>query len=131
DMKALPNKCQISVFDQWIITNVGEVEKTVEDALEQERFSDAATALYQFTWNQFCDWYIEFTKPVMAGTSKEERAATQLVMAQVLNRMMRLLHPFAPFISEEIYQKLPIRGKACIVDQYPNIRNDKDFLALG
>jgi len=130
-VKALPNKSQISVFDQWIISKLAEVEKTVDEALEQERFSDAATALYQFTWNQFCDWYIEFTKPIMAGTNKEERAATQLVMAQVLNRMMRLLHPFAPFISEEIYQKLPIKDKACIVDQYPNIRNDKDFLALG
>jgi valyl-tRNA synthetase len=130
-VKAIPNKSQISIFDQWIITKLGEVEKTVEDALEQERFSDAATALYQFTWNQFCDWYIEFTKPVFSGTNKEERAATQLVMAQVLNRMMRLLHPFAPFISEEIYQKLPIRGKACIVDQYPNTRNDKELLALG
>ena len=128
---ALPNKSQISIFDQWIITKLAEVEKTVEDALEQERFSDAATALYQFTWNQFCDWYIEFTKPILSGTNKEERAATQLVMAQVLNRMMRLLHPFIPFISEEIYQKLPIRGKACIIDQYPNPRNDKDFLALG
>ncbi len=130
-IKALPNKAQISIFDQWIITKLGEVEKTVEEALEQERFSDAAMALYQFTWNQFCDWYIEFTKPIFSGSNKEERAATQLVMAQVLNRMMRLLHPFIPFISEEIYQKLPIRGQACIIDQYPNSRNDKDFLALG
>ena len=130
-VKALPNKSQISVFDQWIIEKLGEVEKTVENALEQERFSDAATALYQFTWNQFCDWYIEFTKPILSGNNKEEREATQLVMAQTLNRMMRLLHPFTPFISEEIYQKLPIRGEACIVDQYPNPRNDKEFLALG
>ena len=130
-VKALPNRSQISVFDQWIVTKLGEVEKTVEEALEKEKFSEAATALYQFTWNQFCDWYIEFTKPIMAGTNKEERVATQLVMAQTLNRMMRLLHPFAPFISEEIYQKIPIRSSACIVDQYPNIRNDKEFLSLG
>ncbi|MBK9323168.1 MAG: valine--tRNA ligase [Bdellovibrionaceae bacterium] len=130
-IKALPNKIQVSVFDQWIIEKLGEVEGVVEKALEQERFSDAATALYQFTWNQFCDWYIEFTKPILSGSNKEEREATQLVMAQTLNRMMRLLHPFVPFISEEIYQKLPIRGEACIVDQYPNPRNDKEFLALG
>jgi valyl-tRNA synthetase len=130
-VKALPGKAHISVFDQWIISKLAEVEKTVEDALENERFSEAAMALYQFTWNQFCDWYIEFTKPIMSGTNKEERAATQLVMAQTLNRLMRLLHPFAPFISEEIYQKLPIRGKACIVDQYPNVRNDKEFLSLA
>ena len=67
----------------------------------------------------------------MNGTNAEEKAATQLVIAQVLNRITRLLHPFCPFISEEIYQKLPIRGAACIVDQYPNVRNDKEFLALG
>ncbi len=128
---ALPNKAHVSVFDQWIITKLEQVTKEVETAMEAERFSDAATALYQFIWNQFCDWYIEFTKPIMNGSNHEEKAATQMVIAQVLNRMMRLLHPFAPFISEEIYQKLPIRGAACIVDQYPNLRNDKDFLSLG
>lgn len=130
-VKALPNKSQISVFDQWIISKLAEVTKEVEEAMEAEKFSEAATALYQFIWNQFCDWYIEFTKPIMNGTNQEEKQATQLVIAQVLNRIMRLLHPFAPFISEEIYQKLPIKGAACIVDQFPNIRNDKEFLSLG
>lgn len=130
-VKALPNKANISVFDQWIITKLSEVTKEVEEAMEAEKFSDAANALYHFIWNQFCDWYIEFTKPIMSGTNLEEKKATQLVIAQVLNRMMRLLHPFAPFISEEIYQKLPIKGEACIVDQFPNVRNDREFLALG
>ncbi|MDG0817084.1 valine--tRNA ligase [Bdellovibrio svalbardensis] len=130
-VKALPSKAHISVFDQWIITKLAEVTKEVEEAMEAEKFSDAANALYHFIWNQFCDWYIEFTKPIMNGTNAEEKAATQLVIAQVLNRITRLLHPFTPFISEEIYQKLPIKGQACIVDQFPNVRNDKDFLALG
>ena len=130
-VKALPNKAHISVFDQWIIAKLAETTKQVEEAMEGERFSEAATALYQFIWNQFCDWYIEFTKPIMNGNNAEEKAATQLVIAQVLNRITRLLHPFAPFISEEIYQKLPIKGQACIVDQYPNTRNDKEFLSLA
>lgn len=130
-VKALPNKAHISVFDQWIITKLAEVTKEVEEAMEGERFSDAANALYHFIWNQFCDWYIEFTKPIMNGSNLEEKQATQLVIAQVLNRIMRLLHPFAPFISEEIYQKLPIKGAACIVDQFPNTRNDREFLSLG
>ncbi|WP_413291731.1 valine--tRNA ligase [Bdellovibrio sp. HCB185ZH] len=130
-VKALPNKAHISVFDKWIITKLAEVTKEVEEAMEQERFSDASTALYQFIWNQFCDWYIEFTKPIMNGNNAEEKAATQLVIAQVLNRIMRLIHPFTPFISEEIYQKLPIRSEACIVDQYPTTRNDKEFLGLA
>lgn len=130
-VKALPNQAHISVFDQWIITKLAEVTKEVEEAMEQERFSDASMALYQFIWNQFCDWYIEFTKPILNGSNADEKAATQLVIAQVLNRITRLLHPFTPFISEEIYQKLPIKGEACIMDQYPNVRNDKDFLSLG
>lgn len=130
-VKALPNKSDISVFDQWIITKLAEVTKEVEEAMETERFSDAATALYHFIWNQFCDWYIEFTKPILNGTNAAEKKATQLVIAQVLNRITRLLHPFAPFISEEIYQKLPIKNAACIVDQFPNTRNDREFLSLS
>jgi valyl-tRNA synthetase len=130
-VKALPAKAHISVFDQWIIYKLAEVTKTVEECLEAERFSDAASALYHFVWYQFCDWYIEFTKPILNGHNIEERAATQLVLAQVLNRIMRLMHPFTPFITEEIYSKLPIKGEACIIDQYPNLRNDREWLTLG
>jgi len=130
-VKALPNKMQISVFDQWIIAKLAETEKQVNEALQAERFSDAAMALYQFIWNQFCDWYIEFTKPIMSSAKTEEKQATQLVMAQVLNRMIRLLHPFCPFLTEEIYSQLPIKGTACIIDQYPTPLNDKEFLAFA
>ncbi len=130
-VKAMPNKASLSVFDQWLIYKLTQVEKTVEESLEQDRFSDAATALYQFVWYEFCDWYIEFIKPIINGQPSAEREATQLVVAQVLNRVMRLLHPFVPFISEELYQKLPIKGTACIVDQYPNVRNDREFLSFG
>lgn len=140
-LKAIPDKTKISVFDQWIISKLGEVEKKVAESLEGEKFSEAALELYHFIWNEFCDWYIEFSKPIMqsttsgeAGTNQislESKRATQLVMAQVLNRMIRLLHPFCPFITEEIYAKLPLKGEACIIDQYPTPHNDKDLLALG
>lgn len=130
-MKALPEKAHLSSYDQWIVYKLAETEKAVEDALENDRYSDAAQALYHFIWHQFCDWYIEFIKPIMNGNDAQERKATQLVLAQVLNRFVRLLHPFCPFISEEIYSKLPIRGEACIIDQYPTPSNDRDFLALG
>jgi valyl-tRNA synthetase len=129
-IKALPNKSHLSIFDQWLIYKLAEVEKNVEESMEQNRFSDAANALYFFTWYEFCDWYIELIKPIIAGPVSPERSATQLVLAQVLNRVMRLLHPFAPFITEELYQKLPIKDAACIVDSYPNTRNDREFLAL-
>lgn len=130
-LKAMPNKAHTSVFDQWIISKLGEVEKKVQESLEGEKFSEAALELYHFIWNEFCDWYIEFSKPIMQSTNLEEKRATQLVMAQVLNRMIRLLHPFCPFITEEIYAKLPLKGEACIIDQYPTTANDKELLALG
>ena len=130
-VKALPNKADLSVFDQWLISKIGAVEKSVEEAMEQDRYADAATALYQFVWYEFCDWYIEFIKPTMSGPMSPEKKATQLVLAQGLNRIMRLLHPFIPFITEELYQKLPINSSACMISQYPNPRNDRDFLALG
>lgn len=129
-VNALPNKSSLCDADQWLIFKLGQVEKEVDEALKAYRFSDAANAIYAFTWNIFCDWYLEFIKPTMAGQGGD-KAATQLVLAQVLNRIVRLMHPFAPFITEEIYQKLPIRGEALIVDSYPTQKNDKAFLSLG
>ncbi len=151
--RAVPMKSDLSVADQWIIFETGQVMKRVDEHLSQDRYSDAANDLYSFVWNEVCDWYLEFVKPVIysagqsgadsAGSSLAsgsgallastagERRATQLVLAQTLNRIMRLLHPFTPFITEEIYSKLPIRGEACIVDAYPNIKNDKEWLAVG
>ena len=129
--RAMPSKTHLTVFDQWIIAKLAEVEKTVQDAMESERFSDAATALYQFIWNQFCDWYIEFTKPIMSSASPEEKQTTQLVMAQVLNRTIRMLHPFCPFLTEEIYSNLPLKSNACITDVYPTVENDKELLAFA
>jgi valyl-tRNA synthetase len=130
-LKAMPEKPHLSTFDQWIIKKLALVEKNVESALEQDRFSDAASNLYSFVWYEFCDWYIEFIKPIMSGPPSKEKENTQLVVAHLLNRIMRLLHPFSPFITEEIYQKLPLKEKACIVDQYPNPLNDKQFLSFG
>ena len=136
-LKALPERADLSVADQWIVYETAQVEKLVDECLEQDRFSDAATALYHFVWNEFCDWYLEFVKPVIyakgedLGPSEGERKATQLVLAQTLNRIMRLLHPFTPFITEEIFQKLPIKSAALIVDAYPTIRNDKEWLSVG
>jgi valyl-tRNA synthetase len=130
-LKALPNKSDLSDADQWVIYKLGIVEKEVDEALKQYRFSDAAHSLYSFVWHTFCDWYLEFIKPVMLGEDSKEKQATQLVLCHLLNRMMRLLHPFTPFISEEIFQKLPLRSEALIVDQYPTPINDKAFLSLG
>jgi len=130
--EALPDKKSMSDADQWIIYKLGELEKEVDDALKAYRFSDAANGIYSFVWNIFCDWYLEFIKPVFQpGADPEQKKTTQLTLALVLNRIVRLMHPFAPFITEEIYQKLPIRGEALIADTYPQVKNDKALLALG
>lgn len=130
-VKALPNSNDLSIADKWIIYRQSQVAKVVEDALEQTRFADAANAIYSFVWNDVCDWYLEYVKPVIYGPASPERTATQLVLAQTLNRMMRFLHPFAPFITEELYAKLPIKSEALIVEAYPSLRNEKAWFALG
>jgi valyl-tRNA synthetase len=129
--KALPKKENLSDADFWIIYKLGECERKVDEQLSEMKFSDAANTLYDFVWHQFCDWYLELIKPVIYGGESAEKKATQLVLAQTLNRVMRLLHPFAPFVTEEIYQKLPIKNEACIIDTYPTPKTDKDWLSLG
>lgn len=127
----LPNKADLSVYDQWITFRLKEVEAKVQEAFEDFRFSDAVNVLYGFVWNDFCDWYLEFIKPIIYGDKQDDKAATQHVLAVTLNRIVRLLHPIAPFITEEIYSKLPIHGDACIVDEYPTVQNDKEWLSIG
>lgn len=130
-VNAVVNVSVLSTADKWLIYQTGLVEKEVQEHLENFRFSDAANTIYSFAWHEFCDWYLEFSKPVIYSEDASQKKVTQLVLAQTLNRIVRLLHPFAPFITEEIYQKLPIRGTACIVDQYPQPDNDKKWLSLG
>ena len=132
DLLSLKPKAEnLSDADFWIIHKLGECEAAVNQQLEQLRFSDASNTLYDFVWHKFCDWYLELIKPVVYGEKPEERAATRLVLAQTLNRVVRLLHPFVPFVTEEIYSRLPIRGEACVIDEYPNTKNDSDWLQIA
>ncbi|MCB0378470.1 MAG: valine--tRNA ligase [Bdellovibrionales bacterium] len=130
-VNAVVESHRLSTADKWLIYKLSEVETQVNEYLEDMRFSDAANALYSFTWHEFCDWYLEFSKPVLYGENAEQKQVTQLVLAQTLNRIVRMLHPFVPFITEEIYSKLPIRGEACIIDQYPKPAKDRSWLSLG
>tara|TARA_Y100001958_G_C21247851_1_gene579764 strand:- start:8066 stop:9418 length:1353 start_codon:yes stop_codon:yes gene_type:complete len=129
---SLPKATDLSDADKWILFKLKEVEEEVHEAFENDRFSDAAQSLYSFVWHSFCDWYLEFIKPIMYGKDSAEKEATQLVLAQLLNRIVRLLHPLVPFITEEIYQKLPIKDEASVcIDSYPTSQMDKELLELG
>lgn len=126
----LPSSSEISAYDQWIIYRLKGVEESVERAFGQNRFSDVAQYLYKFVWYDFCDWYIECIKPIVYGDGAQKEA-TLKVLAHTLNRMMRLLHPLIPFITEEIYSQLSVKNEALIIDSYPTVKNDKEFLNLA
>ena len=102
-VNAVANSDELSIADKWIIQKLKETTKNVNRALKQYRFSEAANLLYSFTWNDFCDWYLEFSKPVIYGEDSPQKKATQLVLAQVLNRIIRMLHPFIPHITCLLY----------------------------
>ena len=105
-----------SLSDQWILSRLNSVCKEVQSALTDYRFNDVTSALYQFIWHEYCDWYLELSKPALMGdVGAASRKATQTVLAHVLETALRLLHPLMPFITEEIWQTLPeaVRNAEC------------------
>ncbi|SDE52431.1 valine--tRNA ligase [Desulfuromonas thiophila] len=97
----------LSLADRWILTRLATVEREVNAALEGYHFNEAASVLYSFTWHAFCDWYIELIKGALYGDDAAARLSAQTVVATVLERLLRLLHPLMPFITEEIWHSLP------------------------
>ena len=99
---------ELSVADRWIWARFYQTVADFEQAIEQYRFDIAAQALYEFTWNQFCDWYLELTKPVLNSeqSSDAQRRGTRHTLVSVLEQLMRLLHPVMPFITESIWQRV-------------------------
>ncbi|MCM8774999.1 MAG: valine--tRNA ligase [Candidatus Omnitrophica bacterium] len=108
---------KLSLADRWILSRLEQVSSAVENQLGDFGLSQASSELYHFVWNDFCDWYIELSKPILASVEKSKKEATQKVIFFVLERILRLLHPFMPFISEEIWQKL--KAKACDQNLWP------------
>ncbi|WP_261653543.1 valine--tRNA ligase [Erwinia mallotivora] len=95
-----------SLADRWIRAEFNQTVKAYRDALDSYRFDIAANILYEFTWNQFCDWYLELTKPVMNGGSEAELRGTRNTLVDVLEALLRLAHPIIPFITETIWQRV-------------------------
>jgi len=103
-----------SLSDLWILSRLNSVTKEVQAALTDYRFNDAASALYHFIWHEYCDWYLELSKPSLnLDRGSPKRRATQTLLAHVLETALRLVHPIMPFITEEIWQTLPetVRGR--------------------
>ncbi|MDH2927438.1 valine--tRNA ligase [Lonepinella koalarum] len=120
---------ELSVADRWIISTFNRTVNEFRTALSQYRFDLAANAIYDFTWNQFCDWYLELTKPVFAnGTDAQKRGASQ-TLVNVLEQLLRLAHPIMPFITEEIWQKVKgfaaVKGETIMLQPFPKVDDAK------
>jgi len=97
---------ELSLADRWIIGQFEQTVKTVHEAFDTYRFDLASQALYEFTWNQFCDWYLELTKPVLFKGNEAQQRGTRHTLVNVLEALLRLMHPIMPFITETIWQRV-------------------------
>ncbi|MGI6125438.1 MAG: valine--tRNA ligase, partial [Planifilum sp.] len=109
----------LTVSDRWILHRLNETIAEVTRHLNRYDFGEAGRVLYHFIWDEFCDWYIEFSKLSLYGEDEEAKRVTRAVLCHVLDRALRLLHPFMPFITEEIWQKLPGTGPSITVAEWP------------
>ena len=113
-----------SVADKWILTRLNETIETVTKLAEKYEFGEVGRALYNFIWDDFCDWYIEMAKIPLYSEDEAAKKTTRSILAYVLDNTMRLLHPFMPFITEEIWQQLPHEGESITCAKWPEVRED-------
>jgi len=97
-----PRRVKVLV-NKWIISQLADTLGNVEKALDDYRFNDAANAIYQFVWNLYCDWYLELAKPILIGFAEEEKTETRATVAYVRDQILKILHPFMPFVTEELW----------------------------
>jgi len=108
-----------SVADKWILTRLNETIETVTRLSDRYEFGEVGRVLYNFIWDDFCDWYIEMAKLPLYGEDEKAKLTTRSILAYVLDNTMRLLHPFMPFITEEIWQNLPHEGDSITTAKWP------------
>jgi valyl-tRNA synthetase len=118
---------EFSVIDCWMYHQLNDAAAKVAQAIQGYRFNDAAQTVYDLFWNDFCDWYVEATKSTLATKGEVEKDRTVSVMLDLLAELMRLLHPFVSFITEEIYGKLPNTTGRVIDSRYPVWTESRNF----
>jgi len=121
----------LTLADTWIMSRIGAVADEISDHIEGYKFNDAASICYQFVWHEFCDWYLEMVKLELYSEDQKRREVAQSVMQILLSGVLRLLHPFVPFITEEIWQRMPHTEGSIMVSQFPQrtefISNEKSI----
>ncbi|WP_409251534.1 valine--tRNA ligase [Bacillus sp. SCS-153A] len=113
-----------SVADKWILTRLNETVETVTKLADRYEFGEVGRVLYNFIWDDFCDWYIEMAKLPLYGEDEAAKKTTRSILAYVLDNTMRLLHPFMPFITEEIWQNLPHEGESITIAAWPVVKEE-------
>ena len=119
----------LALEDKWILKRLNNVIEEVTKNLEKYEIGLAASRIEDFIWEEYCDWYIEFAKLRLNGDDEKEKSDVKKVLLYVLNKMIALLHPFMPFITEEIYSALPDKKDMLIVEEWPKFREEFDFVS--
>ncbi|AEJ60725.1 Valyl-tRNA synthetase [Spirochaeta thermophila DSM 6578] len=117
-------KIEKTDIDRWILHRLNRAAAAVSDALETYRFNEAAQTAYEFFWSDFCDWYIESAKLSLNGDDEQEKDRIVSLLLFVLEQALKLLHPFLPFVTEELYQKLPTTEGLLILASFPEPRKE-------
>ena len=125
DRCELPEKLELE--DKWILSKLNSVIPQVTENMDRYELGVAAQKVYDFIWDDYCDWYIELTKTRLQGEDEDSKIRAQQVLCYVLTETLKLLHPFMPFITEEIWQALPHEGDYLMLQQWPEHRAGLDF----
>ena len=123
----LPEKERLQLEDKWIVSRYNKLVKEVTENLEKFELGIAVQKLYDFIWDEFCDWYIELVKPRLYDKESDSRLEAQYVLTYVLSNTLKLLHPFMPFITEEIWQHLPHEGQSIMISKWPEYDENYRF----
>ena len=124
----LPDADQLTIADKWVLSKLNTLIAEVTENLEKYELGIAVQKVYDFLWDSYCDWYIELTKARLYSEDAAQKQTALQVLVYVLDQTLRLLHPFMPFITEEIWQSLPHEGDALIVAQWPQYSEELKFL---
>ncbi len=125
--RKVPAAEELTLEDKWILHKYNQVVKEVTDNLDRFELGIAVGKLYDFIWDEFCDWYIELIKPRLYDEDCPSNKTAQYVLSYVLSGALELLHPFMPFITEEIWQKLPHEGESIVITQWPKYTESLNF----
>ncbi len=127
DKCELPEKLELE--DKWILSKLNRAVAEITENMDRYELGVAAQKIYDFIWDDYCDWYIELTKTRLQGEDEDSKVRAQQVLCWVLTEMLKLLHPFMPFITEEIWQALPHEGDFLMLQDWPAASNAMDFPA--